>query len=180
MPSSAVALKVVSPAGNVKRPVQRTEKLSVGRPAGPPPPQLLLMAGSHAVRTAVPLSAILAKYSAKNCPVGQEPTDEVTVKVWALEKTPFGFCTVTETEAGVATSAAVILAVTRVALTKLVGRAEPFQKSVVPDTKLLPSAVSVNAAPPAVAVAGVSVASVGPVGAALFQLTWATARPPRS
>src|SRR5689334_14826270 len=130
------------------------------------------MVGSHAVRAAVPLSATFAKYSAKNWPVGHdEPPPLPIVKVSALDATPFGFCTVTGIDAAAAMSAAEILAVTRVALTNVVGRAAPFQRSVAPDTKLLPSAMSVNAGPPAVALAGVSVASVGPVGAALFQLT---------
>ena len=39
IPSSALAVKVVAPPAKEKRPLQRTEKLSVGSPAGPPEPQ---------------------------------------------------------------------------------------------------------------------------------------------
>src|SRR2546428_11477477 len=58
-------------------------------------------------------------------------------------------------------SAAGMLAVSRVALTNVVVRAAPFQRTVAPETKLFPSAVKVNAGPPAVALLGVSVVSVG-------------------
>jgi hypothetical protein len=54
-----------------------------------------------------------------------------------------------------------MLAVTRVALTGVVLRAAPFQSTVAPDTKLLPSTVSVKVAPPAIAVLGVSVDRTG-------------------
>ena len=86
----------------------------------------------------------------------------------------------TGNEPTAAMSAAVMAAVTRVALTTVVVRAAPFHSSTAPDAKLLPSAVSVKAAPPATALAGVSVVSVGPVDGAPVQLTWMTAAPPCS
>ena len=94
---------------------------------------------------------------------------------------PFGLRTVTGTEPAAAMSAAEMLAVTRVALTNVVVRAAPFQSTVAPEAKLVPSAVSVKAGPPAVALLGVSVVRVG-AGAAVLpaQLTCTTASPPRS
>ena len=56
---------------------------------------------------------------------------------------------------------AFMLAVTRVALMNVVGRAAPFQRTVAPATKLLPSTVRVKAGPPAVALAGMSVVTIG-------------------
>src|SRR2546423_12685198 len=68
MPSSARAVKITVPSANWKLPTQRTEKLSTGRPAGPPAPQSLLMVVSHAVRVAGGVSAMLLKYCARNWP----------------------------------------------------------------------------------------------------------------
>ena len=72
-----------------------------------------------------------------------------------------------------------MLAVSRVALTNVVGRGLPFHCTSAPDTKLLPSAVSVNAGPPAVALLGVMAVRTG-APLACVQLTLATAAPPRS
>src|SRR5438477_10628297 len=76
IPSSARAVKMTVPSANWKLPAQRTEKLSTGRPGGPPAPQSLLMTVSHAVRVAGGVSAMLLKYCAKNWPSGHalEPT----------------------------------------------------------------------------------------------------------
>src|SRR5438874_12824083 len=148
MPWSARAGKVTLPPANWKLPTQRTEKLSTGRPAGPPAPQSLLMVVSHAVRVAGGVSAMLLKYCAKNWPVGQPPPGGLIVNVSLFETAPSGLRTVTGAEPAVAMSAAAMAAVTRVTLTNVVVRATPFQKSVAPETKLLPSAVRVNAGPP--------------------------------
>src|SRR5215470_1152231 len=72
-----------------------------------------------------------------------------------------GVKTVTGTVPAVATSAAAIAVVRRVALTKVVGRSAPFQRTTDPLTKPLPSTVSVNAVVPAGTLAGVSALSVG-------------------
>src|SRR5206468_3255993 len=72
-----------------------------------------------------------------------------------------GVMTVTEAVPAVAMSAAGIAAVSCVALTKVVVRAAPFHCTVLPVTKPVPVAVSVKAAPPAVAVAGDTDVSVG-------------------
>src|SRR5262245_46379534 len=109
-PSSAATVKVLFPAGNEKRPVQRTEKLSAGRPAGPAPPQLYMTADSQAVRTGEPLRATLLKYSARNWPVGQPLLDAAaTANGCSLETTPLGLRTVTGTTPATAMSAAVML-----------------------------------------------------------------------
>src|SRR5437899_12760760 len=96
---------------------------------------------------------MLLKYSAKNWPFGQPPAGLI-VKVSELDAMP-GFVTLTKAEPAVAMSAAAMLAVSRVALTNVVGRGVPFQATREPETKLLPSAVSVNAGPPAAALLGV-------------------------
>src|SRR5213080_4638703 len=180
IPSSARAVKMTVPSANWKLPTQRTEKLSTGRPAGPPAPQSLLMVVSHAVRVAGGVSAMLLKYCAKNWPVGQPPPGGFTVNVTVLDVWPSGFFTETGTEPAAAMSAAAIAAETRVALTNVVARETPFQSTLVPATKLVPSTVSVKAAPPAVALLGVSAIIVGGGAVAPVQLTWATASPPRS
>src|SRR5437867_8838413 len=147
-PSSARAVKVVLPATNRKRPVQRTEKLSTGSPAGPPAPQSLLIALSHAVRTGVPVSVVLLKYSAKNWPVGQA-LGPVMVNVATFEATGAGLTTRTVAVPTVAMSAAAMAAVTWVGSTTVVGRALPFHSTVAPVAKPLPSTVSVKSGPPA-------------------------------
>src|SRR5437899_11389597 len=95
-PSSARAVNVTLPPGNWKRPVQRAETLSTGRPAGPPAPQSWLTALSHAVRVEGGPSAMLLKYSAKNWPLGHPPP--LTVNVSALETCPSGLLTLTAFE----------------------------------------------------------------------------------
>ena len=65
-----------------------------------------------------------------------------------------GFNTVMESVPALAMSLAGILAVSRVLLTKLVFRFEPFTCTLAPLTKLLPLTVRVNAWPPALALVG--------------------------
>ena len=90
----------------------------------------------------------------------------LTVKGRALEVEAPGLTTVTCAMPGVAMSLAGIAAVSRVLLTKVVVRFSPFQPTTAPDTKPLPFAVRVKAAPPAAALFGdnVSVASGGAEG----------------
>ena len=76
------------------------------------------------------------------------------VKVRALDTAPPGFCTVTEALPAAAISAAGIAAVSWVALTKVVVRFAPFQRTTEPLTKLLPFTVSVKAGPPPAALLG--------------------------
>src|SRR5207253_5328227 len=85
----------------------------------------------------------------------------VIVKGWAFETWRSGLRTVTDAEPAVAMSAAAIVAVSWVALANVVVRAAPFHCRVLPATKLLPLAVSVKAAPPAVAVVGDTDVSTG-------------------
>src|SRR5438309_1013735 len=86
-----------------------------------------------------------------------------TVNVCAADVPPpgAGVMTVTGTVAAVATSAAAIAAVSWVALTKVVVRAAPFQRTLEPLTKLLPFTVSVKAAAPTATLAGDSDEIVG-------------------
>src|SRR6185295_7604194 len=109
------------------------------------------------------------------------PPDGLIVKVCAPDVCPSGLRTVTGAEPAAAMSEPGMLAVTRVALTNVVVRAAPFHSTVAPLTKFAPSAVSVNAGPPAVAVFGVSVVRVG-AGVLVVppHATWITAPPPRS
>jgi hypothetical protein len=61
MPSLPVTKNVVEPAGNVKRPLHRMEKLSTPTPvAGLPVPQLLSIATSHRVTTGLPARVMFA------------------------------------------------------------------------------------------------------------------------
>jgi hypothetical protein len=78
------------------------------------------------------------------------------VKVWALEVPPpgDGLTTVTLIVPPVAMSVAAIAAVSCVLLTKVVVRLDPFHCTVELETKFVPLTVSVNAAPPALAIAG--------------------------
>src|SRR5438093_197201 len=80
----------------------------------------------------------------------------VTENVWAAEVPPpgAGVSTVTGTLAAVAMSAAAIAAVNWAALTKVVVRAAPFQRTVEALVKPVPSTVSVKAAPPTAALVG--------------------------
>ena len=77
------------------------------------------------------------------------PLIALIVKVRALDTAPPGFRTVTEALPATAISAAGIAAVSWVALTKVVVRFAPFQRTTEPLTKLLPFTVSVKAGPPA-------------------------------
>ena len=87
-----------------------------------------------------------------------------TVKGKLPEAAPEGLCTETWAVPWAAISAAAIAAVNRVALTNVVPRAAPFQRTVAPDTKLLPLTVSVKAGPPAVALLGDRELSAGAAG----------------
>src|SRR6266850_8414355 len=132
---------------------------------------------NHTVpRTVAPLAGAVMNTLIVSVP---PPPAGLIVKVWAPEVCPSGLRTLTGTEPAAAMSEAGMLAVTRVALTNVVVRAAPFQSRVAPDTKPLPSAVSVKAGPPTVALFGVSVLSVGATGPPLHA-TWTTALPPRS
>lgn len=86
-----------------------------------------------------------------------------TVNVAAADVPPpgAGFVTVTLNVPAVAISAAAIAAVNCVALTNVVVFAVPLKLTVEVDTKFVPFTVSVNAAPPAVALLGERVVMVG-------------------
>src|SRR6266446_6776441 len=86
-----------------------------------------------------------------------------------------GFVTVTLTVPPVAISAAVIAAVTCVALTNVVVFAAPLKLTTEVDTKFVPLTVSVNAAPPAGALVGNKVVIVG---TGLLMVTVAAAEMP--
>src|SRR5689334_19002886 len=134
------------------------------------------MLGSQAVRTAVPPRVTLAKYSAKNWPVGHdEPPPLPMAKVSALD-TAASLRTATDAWPAAAMSLAGMAAVSCVALTNVVGRLSPFQVTMLPATKLLPVAVSVNPGLPGAAEFGESAVRVGLTEPAADQLTFATAR----
>src|SRR5438552_16903551 len=103
---------------------------------------------------------MLAKYSAKKEPFGQLVPGLIT-KVTPDDIWPLRLRTVTEAKPEAAMSAAGMLAVKRVELTKVVVRGEPFHWTPAPETKLAPSAVSVKAGPPALAVLGVRLCRLG-------------------
>src|SRR5882762_5030078 len=88
----------------------------------------------------------------------------VIVNVWAPEVPPStpGIVTVTWAVPTAAMSETGIAAVTCVALTRVVVRAAPFQRTLAPMSNPVPVSVSVNPAPPAVALEGDSAVSVGP------------------
>src|SRR5438477_80722 len=88
----------------------------------------------------------------------------VIVNVWAPEVPPStpGIVTVTWAMPTAAMSEAGIAAVTCVGLTRVVVRAPAFQPTLAPTSNPVPVSVSVNPAPPAVALEGDSVVSVGP------------------
>src|SRR2546426_39613 len=94
------------------------------------------------------------------------------------ETPPPGPAVPTEPCAGpaVARSAAGIAAVSWVALTKVVVRAVPFQRTPEPFTKLLPLTVMVNAASPVVALVGDSDVSAG--AGLVTENVWAAEVPP--
>jgi len=85
------------------------------------------------------------------------------VNVTALDVPPpgGGFTTVTEAVPGDATSAAVTVAVSCVDETYVVAKAVPFQRTVEPETKLLPFTVIVNDGHPAGYELGLSEVMVG-------------------
>src|SRR6266404_29508 len=115
-------------------------------------------------------------------PVGVSPVSPgaglLTVKVCAAEVPPpgVGVTTVTCGVPAAATSAAAMAAVSCVALTKVVVRAAPFQRTPEALTKLLPFTVSVNAAPPTLALEGESDVSDG-AGVVIVNV-WAPDVPP--
>lgn len=86
--------------------------------------------------------------------------------------------TVTCAVPGLAMSAAVMAAVNRVVPVNAVSRGLPFHSTVELVTKLLPLTVKVNAAPPAVAVAGDKELITGIVAAWTFNVTEALLTPP--
>src|SRR5258708_4686510 len=108
-------------------------------------------------------------------PVGISPVSPgaglVTVKASGA-----GVATVTGAIAAVARSEAGMAAVSWVALTKVVVRAAPFQRTPEALTKLLPFTVSVNAAPPTLALEGESDVSDG-AGVVIVNV-WAPDVPP--
>ena len=108
-----------------------------------PPPAVALL-GTRVVNAGTGLAALI-------------------VKVRALEVPPpgAGLNTVTEAVPAAAMSVAGMAAVTCVAFTKVVVRAEPFHLTTEPETKLLPLTVRVKAPPPAVALLGTRVVSTG-------------------
>src|SRR4029077_418429 len=85
--------------------------------------------------------------------------------------------TVTEALPAVTMSAAVMAAVSCGLLMKVVVRLLPFQRTTEPDTKLVPVAVRVKAAPPAAALVGDSDVSVG-AGLLTVNVTAAEVPPP--
>ena len=103
------------------------------------------------------------------------------VKVWALEVPPpgTGLKTVTLAVPAVAMSAARIEAVTCVALTYVVVRPVPFQRTTELEMKLVPFTVRVKAAPPAVAELGLRPVVVGTgLSGTLIVNVWAFEVPP--
>src|SRR5216683_212002 len=115
----------------------------------------------------VPLTVSVNAAPPAGAPAGNKVvivgTGLLMVNVAAAEIPPpgAGFVTVTLTVAAVAISAANIAAVTCVALTNAVVFAAPLKFTTAPLTKPVPLRVSVNAAPPAVALVGESVVMTG-------------------
>lgn len=85
-----------------------------------------------------------------------EVDSDVMVNVSELEIPPPGLATVMLDVPAAVISDAGTVAVNCVALTNVVVRVELFQRTAAPERKPWPLTVSVNCAPPAVAVAGVS------------------------
>src|SRR5262245_11589569 len=82
----------------------------------------------------------------------------------AFDRLPSGLATVTWAVPAAAMSAAVIAAVSWVALPNVVARLLPFHRTLVPLTKFEPVTVSVNPGPPACAELGVRDPRLGPDG----------------
>jgi hypothetical protein len=95
--------------------------------------------------------------------VGLETAKSAIVSVRAAEVPPpgNGLNTVTKMAPPLVRSPAGTMAVTCVALTIVVVNATPFHSTTVPAKKFVPVSVSVNAAPPAFAVVGESIARTG-------------------
>jgi hypothetical protein len=110
----------------------------------------------------------------ENC--GELPDAESTSNWRVLEVPPPdpGFCTVTETMPALAMSLAGTWAVTCAALTNVVVSDDDPQYTVAPVAKTDPFTVSVNAAPPAVAMGGERLPSTGTAGLTVI-LTFAVA-----
>ena len=87
---------------------------------------------------------------------------DVVVNGSAFERPPLGLTTVTCAVPATAMSAAVIAAVSWLALTNVVVRLPPFHRTVAPLAKFEPVTVKVNAGPPAGPELGESEVSVGP------------------
>src|SRR5439155_14232400 len=104
----------------------------------------------------------------------------VLMNASALDVPPPGAddTTVTSAAPGLAMSAAAIAAVSLVVLTNVVGRGVPFHCSVEAGTKLPPVTVSVNPRPPAVALLGTSMLSVGMGFPAMIAMACAVEVPP--
>src|SRR6267378_2633803 len=116
----------------------------------------------------VPVSVSVKAALPAEVPVGDSVVSVgeglVMLNVCAAEVPPpgAGVTTVTDAVAAVARSAAGMAAVSCVALTKVVVRAAPFQRTLAPMSNPVPVRVSVNPAPPAVTLEGDSAVSVGP------------------
>src|SRR5947208_1866293 len=147
-----------APFHSTVAPVTKFVPLAVSVKAGPPAVAEL---GVRPVRVAGAVRLMLPKYSAKNWPAGQPAPDGVTSKFTMLERWPSGFTTNTGIAPAALRSSLVTTAVRRVALTNVVASAWPFQNTVDPDTKPVPSTVSVKPGPPCAAVFGVSVVIAG-------------------
>src|SRR5262247_4392827 len=92
-----------------------------------------------------------------------------------FDRLPSGLATVTWAVPAAAMSAAVIAAVSWLALPNVVTRPLPFQRTLAPLTKFEPVTVSVNAGPPAAVLLGesdvsVSVAGEGPVSCTMLPM----------
>src|SRR5581483_10189845 len=113
--------------------------------------------------------------------VGFSPGSAI-VNSTAFERPPPGpgLNTATPAEPPAAISATPICAVSWVAFTNVVGRSTPFQRTLEPAMKFEPFTVSVKAAPPAGADAGVMVLIDGTgfwPGALIVNLSWFDAPP---
>ena len=120
-------------------------------------PEMKFVPFTVSVKAAPPAMALLGE---RVVAVG---TGLLIVKVIAEEVPPPGgpLNAVTAAVPAVAMSEASMAAVTFVALTNVVVRAEPFHFTCVPATKFVPFTVSVNPGPPAVALLGEIEVSVG-------------------
>ena len=142
--SSVLLTKVVGrPTPFHRTTDELTKLLPVTASVKSAPPATALL-GLRAVATGVGFGATIVNVSAADVP----PPGA-------------GVATVTGTEPAVAMSAAVIVARSSVALTKVVERGAPFHRTTDDATKLLPVTVSVKAGPPAMALLGSSAVATG-------------------